>query len=80
MNFWRRGVGLEYMLYIAWSLELRALPYALNRPPRAAALFKPDAVNPAMTPLFQICSQWRGVTDPGRWLEQEDNRYEQHLA
>src|ERR1039457_6767558 len=41
MNFWRKGVGLEYMLFIARSLELRALPYALNRPPRAAASFNP---------------------------------------
>ena len=39
MNFWRKGVGLEYMLFIARSLELLALPYALNRPPRAAASF-----------------------------------------
>jgi len=39
MNFWRKGVGLEYMLFIARSLELQALPYALNRPPRAAASF-----------------------------------------
>src|ERR1035441_4157749 len=39
MNFWRRGVGLEYMLFIARSLELQALPYALNRPSRAAASF-----------------------------------------
>ena len=36
---WRRGEGLECMLFIARSLELRALPYALNRPPRAAASF-----------------------------------------
>src|ERR1019366_7383313 len=41
MNFWRRGMGLECMLFIARSLELRALPYALNRPPRAAASFNP---------------------------------------
>jgi len=34
-----KGVGLEYMLFIARSLELQALPYALNRPPRAAASF-----------------------------------------
>jgi hypothetical protein len=27
------------MLFIARSLELQALPYALNRPPRAAASF-----------------------------------------
>jgi hypothetical protein len=39
MNFWRRGVGLEWIFVIARSLELRALPYALNRPPRAAASF-----------------------------------------
>src|ERR1035437_955610 len=39
MNFWRKGDGLECMLFIARSLELRALPYALNRPPRAAASF-----------------------------------------
>ena len=24
MNFWRKGVGLEYMLFIARSLELQA--------------------------------------------------------
>src|SRR5664279_1290806 len=41
MNFWRKGVGLEYMLFIARSLELLALPCALNRPPRAAASFNP---------------------------------------
>jgi hypothetical protein len=29
---------------------------------------KPDAVNPAMTVLFQICSEWHGVTDPHRSL------------
>src|SRR5664279_782684 len=39
MNFWRRGVGLEWIFVIARSLELQALPYALNRPPRAAASF-----------------------------------------
>jgi hypothetical protein len=37
MNFWRKGVGLEWIFVIARSLELQALPYALNRPPRAAA-------------------------------------------
>jgi len=39
MNFWRRGVGLECMFFMTRSLELRALPYALNPPPRAAASF-----------------------------------------
>jgi hypothetical protein len=39
MNFWRRGVGLECMFFMTRSLELQALPYALNRPPRAAASF-----------------------------------------
>ncbi|MGO8927936.1 MAG: hypothetical protein ACLQU3_13750 [Limisphaerales bacterium] len=39
MNFWRRGVGWEWIFVIARSLELQALPYALNRPPRAAASF-----------------------------------------
>ncbi len=39
MNFWRRGVGLEWIFVIARSLELQALPYALDRPPRAAASF-----------------------------------------
>src|ERR1035441_3709848 len=39
MNFWRRGVGFEWIFVIARSLELQALPYALNRPPRAAASF-----------------------------------------
>ena len=46
MNFWRKGVGLEYMLFIARSLELLALPCALNRSPRAAASFnEPDRAN-----------------------------------
>jgi hypothetical protein len=39
MNFWRKRVGWEWIFVIARSLELRALPYALNRPPRAAASF-----------------------------------------
>jgi len=39
MNFWRRGVGWECMFFMTRSLELQALPYALNRPPRAAASF-----------------------------------------
>jgi len=39
MNFWRKGVGWEWIFVIARSLELQALPYALNRPPRAAASF-----------------------------------------
>ena len=39
MNFWRRGVGWEWIFVIARSLELLALPCALNRPPRAAASF-----------------------------------------
>ena len=39
MNFWRKGVGLEYIFVTARSLELRALPYALNHPLRAAASF-----------------------------------------
>ena len=41
MNFWRKGVGWEWIFVIARSLELQALPYALNRPPRAAASFNP---------------------------------------
>src|SRR6266404_1872451 len=39
MNFWRNGVGLECMFFIPRSLELRALHYVVNRPPRAAASF-----------------------------------------
>jgi hypothetical protein len=39
MNFWRKGVGWEWIFVIARSLELQALPYALNRPPRATASF-----------------------------------------
>ena len=39
MNFWRKGVGWEWIFVIARSLELQALPYALNPPPRAAASF-----------------------------------------
>jgi hypothetical protein len=36
-------VGLEWMFFIARSLELRALPYAFNLPPRAAASFNKRA-------------------------------------
>jgi hypothetical protein len=32
---------LEYMFFMPRSLELRALPYASNLPPRAAASFNP---------------------------------------
>src|SRR5690242_7013489 len=30
MNFWRKGVGLRSMFFIAHSLKLRALPYVLK--------------------------------------------------
>ena len=30
---------------------------------------KPDAVNPAMMPQFQLGHQWRGVGDPQRYRE-----------
>ena len=39
MNFWRKGEGLEWILFMTRSLELRAHSYALNLPPRAAASF-----------------------------------------
>jgi len=66
MNFWRRGVGLEWIFVIARSLELRALPYALNRPPRAAASFNNWV---QATPIGAFCSflsQQPGAPDPER--------------
>ncbi len=52
MNFWRKGVGLRY-IFIAQSLELRALPYALNHPPREAATFN-YAPAPNRHPRFPL--------------------------
>ena len=67
MNFWRKGVGLEYMLFIAWSLELLALPYALNRPPRAAASFNPaHALNGGIPVLFDTSRAWPAASDVRR--------------
>src|SRR6266581_515781 len=51
MNFWRNGVGLECMFFIPRSLELRALHYVVNRPPRAAASFNQPAA-PNRRPRF----------------------------
>ena len=77
MNFWRRGVGLEWIFFIARSLELRALPYASNRPPRAAASFnQPAAPNRAGRVLFVSHFAFlslglsRPVSEPGRWAAQ----------
>jgi hypothetical protein len=71
MNFWRRGVGWEWIFVIARSLELRALPYALNRPPRAAASFNPQAGATGRQPFRSVAfvSRWRlsPVAHPGRW-------------
>ena len=63
MNFWRKGVGWEYMLFIARSLELRALPYALNRPPRAAASFNErSGVDAGRASLFAFLRVLSGAT------------------
>jgi hypothetical protein len=67
MNFWRKGVGWEWIFVIARSLELRALPYALNRPPRAAASFAyPASGNVAIASLFQFGCLGRALPEPVR--------------
>jgi hypothetical protein len=67
MNFWRRGVGWEWIFVIARSLELQALPYALNRPPRAAASFNPaSAVDGGIPLLFHAQRARPAATDPHR--------------
>ena len=33
MNFWRKGVGLQWMFFMPRSVKLRALPYAAKRRP-----------------------------------------------
>jgi hypothetical protein len=52
---------LECMLFIARSLERRALPYALNRPPRAAASFNKgvERMGASRSGQPQFERQWR---------------------
>ena len=57
MNLWRTGDGWECMFDIARSLELRALPYALNPPPRAAASFN-KALQRTGADRFSFMSHW----------------------
>ncbi len=72
MNFWRRGVGWEWIFVIARSLELRALPYALNRPPRAAASFN-KRIEPMRGSAFRlvphagVCGALPLMAHPQRW-------------
>ena len=67
MSFWRKGVGLEYMLFIARSLELQTLPYALNRPPRAAASFnKRGAGKGGGGVLWRAGRAWSALSDRER--------------
>ena len=61
MNFWRKGEGLEWILFMTRSLELRAHSYALNLPPRAAASFNHalQRIGASRFALRHIKSQWR---------------------
>ena len=43
MKLWRNGVGAEWMFFMPESVEPRALHYASNRSPRAAASFNQGA-------------------------------------
>src|ERR1019366_3788109 len=68
MNFWRRGVGWECMFFMTRSLELQALPYALNRPPRAAASFnKRGAGKGGFAGLWRAGRAWPALPDRERW-------------
>ena len=66
MNFWRKGVGLEWIFVIARSLELRALPYALNRPPRAAASFNHWLQATRGCVWLFLLAYWPRVPEPKR--------------
>ena len=58
---------IEYMLFIARSLELQALPYALNRPPRAAASFnKRGAGKGGFAALWRAGRAWPALPDRER--------------
>ena len=71
MNFWRRGDGLECMFCMTRSLELQALPYALNRPPRAAASFnKITGANAGGPRPLPMRTRWAArVAQFCRWLK-----------
>ena len=66
MNFWRNGVGLECMFFIPRSVELWALHYVPNRPPRAAASFNIAHALDAGLPHCFIRASWTRASDARR--------------